>query len=123
MATNFRAMPIYVGAKKVKEIEECSIKFMSNGEQQIGFDEVLGESTGVVTSEGSFSSVLPVQGMEIDIDDLVINQTYVNIGLLKGGKTYKIVDAKIVEGETKSTSKSGVQKGSYTFRGGKPQVI
>ena len=126
MAT-FKAMPIYVkgttGMKLVKEIETASVKFMTNGEQQIGFDEVMGESDGVVTTEGSFDTVMPVAGMQIDITLLCINQTPCEIGALIGGHQYRIPNAKITEAELNSTSKSGVQKGKFSFRGGKPQVI
>lgn len=126
MAKTFKAMPVYIagtaGLKLVKEIETASIKFMSNGEQQIGFDEVLGESDGVVTSEGSFDTVLPVQGTVVDITMLCINQTPTQIGVLVGGKQYRI-SAKITEAEVSSTSKTGVQKGKFSFRGGKPMVI
>lgn len=122
MGQVFKAMPIFVNKKKVAEIEEASVKFMTNGEQQVGFEAVLGESTGVVTVEGSFSTVIPVVGMQIDMLGLMLSQAYVGIGALTGGKTYKL-DAKITEAEVKSTSKSGVQKGSFTFRSGAPQVI
>jgi len=123
MAKQFRAMPLYINNKKVAEIEEASLKFMTNGEQQVGFEEVLGESTGIVTVEGSFSTVTPVTGTEIDMVGLMLSQAYVSIGALTGGKTYKLPDAKITEAEVKTTSKTGVVKGSFTFRSGRPQVI
>lgn len=122
MAKVFRAMPVYVNNKKVAEIEEASLKFMSNGEQQVGFEAVLGESTGIITCEGTFSTVTPAAGTEIDLLNLMLTQQYVGIGALAAGKTYKL-EAKITEAEVKSTSKTGVVKGSFTFRSGAPQVI
>lgn len=122
MAKVFRAMPVFVNNKKVAEIKEATVKIMTNGEQQTGFEEVLGESEGIVTVEGSFSEVIPVVGTEIDIVDLLVNQRYAGIGVLVNGKTMKM-EAKFVDGEFKSTSKSGVVEGSFNWRSGRPQVI
>ena len=45
----YKFCPLYVGPKKVGEIEQVKLTFMSNGEQLVTIDEV-GESNGVITS-------------------------------------------------------------------------
>lgn len=122
MAKVFRAMPVYVKNKKVAEIKEASVKVMTNGEQQAGFEAVLGESEGIVTVEGSFSEVIPVTGTEINILSILLAQGYAQIGVLVGGETMKM-EAKFVDCEFKSTSKTGVVEGSFNWRSGAPQVI
>jgi hypothetical protein len=119
---NFRAMAFSINEKKVAELIDVTTKIMTNGEQQIGTDEVLGESVGIVTLEASWNHVEPVEGTEIDFDDLLISQVPVNLSYQKGGKIYRI-DGKIIDGETKSTMKSGVTTGTYNFRGGKPRRV
>ena len=122
MAKVFKAMPVYVGNKKVAEIKEASVKIMTNGEQQAGFEAVLGESVGIVTVEGSFSEVIPATGTEIDIVSILLGQGYANIGVLVNGRTMKM-EAKFIDGEFKSTSKTGVVEGSFNWRSGAPQLI
>jgi energy-converting hydrogenase Eha subunit C len=122
MAQNFQFVPIYLNNKKVAELEEIKCKFMTNSEQQTGTDAVLGESTGIVMMEGSFNTVIPVAGMQIQIVGILLSQAYVDIQLEIGGVVYK-VEGKLIDGEVTSTSKTGVTKGSFNFRGGAPQEI
>jgi hypothetical protein len=122
MGKQFKAVPLYIKNKKAGEITETSVKFMTNGEQVTGFDAVLGETTGIVTCEGSFSEAMVATGNDIDVIALLLAQGYADLGLLIGGKTYK-VEAKFIDGEVKSTSKSGKVDGSFNWRSGAPQVI
>lgn len=122
MAQNFRAMSFSLNDKKIAELTDVTVKFMTNGEQHVGTDEVLGESTGIVTTEASFNHVEPVEGTQIDMDDLLLSQAPVNLSYIKRGQVYRI-DGKLIDGETKSTMKSGVTTGTYNFRGGKPRRV
>lgn len=108
----FRAAPLYIKNQKVAEITEVTMTLNRGGEQQIGFEEVLGASIGVKTIEFSFSTVEPVAGTQIDLDDLLLNDTEFSIGLLKGGHTYKAL-CLMDTSTTKSTSKTGVVTGDY----------
>jgi hypothetical protein len=119
---NFRFVSFSINEKKIAELVNTNVKIMANGEQQIGTDEVLGESIGVVTVEASWETVEPVEGTEIDFDELVIEQTPVMLSYEKAAKIYKI-DGKIIDSDTSSTSKSGATTGKYSFRGGKPKRI
>lgn len=122
MGAQFRATGIYVNNKKLAEVQESSIKFMVNGEQITGFADVLGETTGIVTSEGSFTIASPVAGTEVDCYSLLLDQKYFQIaGFLNGG-IYKI-EAKFIDVENKSTSKSGVVADTFNWRGGAPKAI
>ncbi|MEJ7728216.1 MAG: hypothetical protein WKG00_03290 [Polyangiaceae bacterium] len=108
---------IYVGPKKLAEIEETKFSFMSNGEQLVSIDEVV-ESTGVLTAEGTFDTLLPFGGASVDAIDLVLGQKIVE--LLLGpfnGKAYKVGLAKVTKVDGTSTARSGVSKATYTWRG------
>lgn len=119
----FRAAPLYIKNKKVAEITEVTMTLNRGGEQQIGFEEVLGASIGVKTVEFSFSTVIPVTGMQIDLDELLLNDEEFSIGFLSGGKTYK-APCLLDTATTKSTSKTGVVTGDYkAMNSGKIQRI
>lgn len=121
MAT-FKNTPFYVGPKKLGEIEQWELSFMSQGEQIISADETT-ESTGTVTSEGSFDTVKPVGSGTVDLEALVINQTPVEVGVGPiQGKFYK-VSGKLLKTTLSSAVKTGLSKGKYTFRGGTPKAI
>jgi hypothetical protein len=115
-------MAFSINDKKVAELTDVTVKCMTNGEQQVGTDEVLGESVGIITTEASFNHVEPVEGTEIDMDDLLLSQVPVNLSFVKRGQVYRI-DGKLIDGETKSTMKSGATNGTYNFRGGKPKRV
>ena len=117
----YKYAPLYVGAKKCGEIESLKLTFMSNGEQIVIQDEVA-ESTGVITSEGTFDTVIAVGGMSVDLVDLQLKQTQVEVGVQMNAKFYRVA-GKIIKTDMSSTVKTGVTKGNFAFRGGTPKAI
>ncbi|MGN6103715.1 MAG: hypothetical protein ACTHU0_01295 [Kofleriaceae bacterium] len=118
---SFKAMPVYVNGKKVAELQDCDVKFMSNGEQITGHDAVLGYSTGIVTMEVSAGTAMPEAGLSVNIIQMVLKQQDVQIGVRIGPQTYKS-DGRFLSANITSTSKSGVQTGKFEFSGGEPKV-
>lgn len=118
----FRFNAIYVSGKKVAELKQTSIKFMANGEQQVGTEEVLGESDGIITSEANFDVIMPVGKMSVDVVAMVLNREDVEIGGIFNGNIYK-TEGRFTECEVTSTSKTGTTEGKFPFRGGRPKVI
>jgi hypothetical protein len=121
----FEAVPLYVGTLKIGTLESLSLSVTSNGEQILGSDGWLGESTGIVTSEGTFDTVVATN----DVQDpaslfftLVNDQVYVNVGVFIGNKFYTI-DGKLTKADIKSTNKSGKVTGNFSFRGAKPTPV
>jgi hypothetical protein len=108
----FRAAPLYIKNKKVAEITEVTMTLTRGGEQQIGFEEVLGASVGVKTVEFSFKTVVPVVGMQIDLEGLLLGDEEFSIGFLAGGRTYK-APCLLDTATTSSTSKTGTTTGDY----------
>lgn len=108
----FRAAPLYVKNKKVAEITEVTMTLTRGGEQQTGFEEVLGASVGIKTVEFSFKTVVPVTGMSVDLEGLLLDDEEFSIGCLIGGKTYK-APVLLDTAATSSTSKTGVVTGDY----------
>ena len=118
---NFRAMGFRLNDKKIAELEQVSVKFMTNGEQMVGTDEVLGESVGIITTEASWDIVVPVEGTQINMNAILLAQSPVSLSYEDGGQIF-VIPGKLIDGERTSTMKSGVTKGKYSFRGGKPKV-
>lgn len=115
----FEAVPLYIGTLKIATLEKMKLSVMSNGEQILGSDGWLGESTGIVTSEGTFDTVIPVGSQQPDMMALVINQVYVSIGVLIGN-TFYTIDGKVTKADVDSTNKTGKVTGNFAFRGAKP---
>ena len=121
----FEAVPLYLGTLKIGTLETLSLSVTSNGEQILGSDGWLGESTGIVTSEGTFDTVVPtndVQDPAALMLSLVISQAYVNVGVFIG-TTFYTIDGKITKADIKSTNKSGKVTGNFSFRGAKPTPV
>jgi hypothetical protein len=123
MADNiFRAPPIYLKGKKVAEITDTSFEIMTNNANQYGTDGVLGQSRGIIESKLDFGTVVPIAGMEIDIDTIIANQETVGIGVVVNGKN-QIVTGTISGVTYSGDSKTGECKGKYQFIGGAPQLV
>ena len=118
----FRFTAGYVQSKKVAELKQTSIKFLANGEQQVGTEEVLGESDGIITCEINYDTIVPVGKMSVDIVTMLLNREDVELGAIFNGKIYK-VEGRFTEAEITSQSKSGTTEGKFQFRGGRPKEI
>ena len=117
----FRAPPIYLKGKKVAEITDTTFEIMTNSANQYGIDGVLGQSRGIRESKLDFGTVVPIAGMEIDIDTIIANEETVGIGVVVNDKN-QIVSG-VISGVTYSgDSKTGECKGKYQFIGGAPSL-
>lgn len=117
----FRFTSIYIGSNKVADIEQVKLSFMSNGEQLVSVDAVA-ESTGVVTSDATLDTVMPIGGMAVDIVQMVLDQLAVSLGGEFNGNFYTC-PGKFIKADVSSVVKSGVTKGNFQFRGAKPQKV
>lgn len=117
----FRASPLYLNGKKVAEVGTSTYEVMDPGTNQVGIEGVLGQSDGAVESKMDFDTVVPIAGMQINIDDIIAAKTRVGMGIVVNGRM-QVVRGKITGATYSSDSKTGECKGKYTFIGGEPQL-
>lgn len=117
----FRASPLYLNGKKVAEVGTSTYEVMDPGTNQVGIEGVLGQSDGAVESKMDFDTVVPIAGMQINIDDIIASKARVGMGIVVNGRM-QLVRGKITGATYSSDSKTGECKGKYTFIGGEPQL-
>lgn len=119
MADRVTHASVYVGSRKVAHAESSTLSGQTNGEQMVT-DEVIFESDGKPTGQIEFTEVIPVTGIDSGALRLALTQQDVSIGYFAGGVVYKM-DGRFISWNVSSTSANGTLRGSFTFRGGKPE--
>ncbi len=115
MSSVFRAHPLYINGKKVAEASDTTEDRTINAANQYGIDGVLGQSQGADETKIDFTMVIPVQGTEINIDDLL--GVPLSLGVLRNGRL-ALVDGILMSSNYTSTSKDGTSTGKFSFIGG-----
>jgi len=122
MPATFEAVPIVVGTQTIGTVNKLTLSVKSNGEEILGSTGWLGESTGIVTTDGKIDKVIPTDdpdGQDVDLLPLVISQVYANFGVVIGGAPYTFT-GKIYQGDIEGDNKVGKTTGSFSYRGGAP---
>lgn len=116
-----RHASLRANGKKIAEMYDCTYDIASGDEPQFGDDGFLGMSDGAITSQIDCTSIVPVAGMSVDIDALILNKTDVDI-------THSVVNGKIHQvtmrctgANYKTDAKAGTLVGSFKFMGGVPK--
>ncbi len=117
-----RAAPLYLNGKKIAEVTSGTYDITSGDEAQIGTDGYLGHSDGATTTKFSFDAIIPVKGMAVRVDDLIINKRYFSLGLPVNGK-FQQVDARMVSASYKWDHKTGAFTGTFSAEGGAPDLL
>lgn len=117
----FRAFPLYLNGKKVAEAMSSTYEVTNNNANQIGIDGVLGQSRGVIETKIDFDAVIPIAGMQINIDAIIASGESVGMGVAVNGG-FQIVSGTVTGVSYSSDSKTGESKGKYSFIGGAPQL-
>lgn len=121
MGIRFRNAPVYVGTRKIAEIESGTYEHTSGDEMQIGDGAYLGHSDGVETVKVTFNTVCPVKGHEKDLKGIILRKEYVQVGLqIDGG--FEQFEGRLVGRNYAFDSKAGSCKGTFNFEGGRPDV-
>jgi hypothetical protein len=118
MASLFRASPSFINAQKVAEISSTTEDRTINSANQYGIDGVIGQSIGADELKFDFDTVTPVQGMQIQIDDLV--GIPITVSSIRNGRMV-LCDGIISTTNYTSDSKTGEAKGKFGFMGGAPR--
>ncbi len=120
-----RSVSFFAGTKKVSQADNTRYRGTDNGEPVYG--DVPG---GFITfTEGSVegtltvTEIIPVAGSDYDFVSAVTNHTPLDLALsLVDGKIHQLPSWRCMEFEFEGEVKSGVLKGTFTFKGGRPTV-
>jgi len=116
----FRPNPLYLNAQKVAEVSNSNEDRTTNSANQYGIEGVVGQSIGADEIKLDFDTVTPIQGMDIDVDDLI--GTQVSVGLFRNGRMM-LSTGVLMSSNYTSESKSGEAKGKFSFIGGAPVLV
>lgn len=116
-----RALPLYLDGKKIAEVSDGSYDIESGDEMQIGSEGVLGISDGTITANASFNCIIPVKGMQIAIDQIILNKKYVQLGVPVNGKFHQC-DGRLSGVNYSWDHKNGRCNGAFKFMGAGPEL-
>lgn len=122
MARNIiRAAPLYLDGKKVAEVSDGSYDIESGDEIQIGSEGVIGISDGTPVVNAQFNCIIPVKGMSVAVDSMILNKKYVQLGLPVNGKFHQC-DGRVHSANYSWDHKNGRFNGAFKFMGEGPEV-
>lgn len=116
-----RALPLYLDGKKVAEVSDGSYDIESGDEPQIATDGFIGLSDGATTTSATFNCIIPVAGMAVTVDNMILNKKYVSLGIPVNGKFHQ-VDGRVTSGNYTWDHKNGRCMGAFKFMGGEPAL-
>lgn len=116
-----RATPVYLNGKKIAELSDGTYDIASGDEAHVATDGYIGHSDGATMSKISANCVVPVKGMQVTVDDILLNKRYVSVGVLVNAK-FHMIDMRLVNSNYKWDFKTGSFNGAFSFEGGPPEV-
>lgn len=116
-----RPLPLYIDGKKFAEVTSGTYRIASGDEAQIATEGYIGHSDGATTTQVTPKIIIPVRGVGITVDDMLLNKRYVTVGIPYNGKIHQI-DMRIVNSEASWDFKTGAVTGDLQFEGGAPEV-
>lgn len=120
MASKVRAVSLYINNTKIGELREVTITFKTNGERIHTIDETV-KTVGAVDTDLTFETIVPEQGLKLDMFLLTINQPYTTIMIPANGQNYSC-EGTFDEATLKSIVQTGATTGSWKWSGGKPII-
>ncbi len=120
MASVFRAHPLILNGKTVAEASNTTEDRNVNVSNQYGIFGVEGQAVGADETTIDFDLVVPVQGTQIDIDQLL--GVPITLGVIRNGKL-ALVDGMLGGSNYTSDSKTGASNGKFKFMGGAPTFL
>lgn len=123
MARNIiRAFPMYLNGKKIAEVSDGTYDIASGDEAHVATEGYFGHSDGATMTKCNPTCVIPVKGMQITVDDLILNKRYFEVGIPVNGKFHQIT-MRNVNAAYKWDFKSGSATGVFSFEGGAPELV
>lgn len=118
---DFRAYDVTIDGKLIAEMTACERELI-NGSERVIAAGVVAHTTGVTVLDLKVSTIKPVAGASVDIDDLVEKCTKVVITYEQNG-SLKGCEGVFIRARDKNEVKSGTNTGDYDFQGGTPFTI
>jgi len=114
-----RHASIYLKGRKIAECHSSNLDVNSGDERMFGDEGYIGHTDGASTNDASFDCVIPVAGMETDVEGALERKEYVDLASgIVNGKIRKVT-GRFVKCSYKSDAKTGSLDGSFNFEGGK----
>ena len=123
MARNIiRAIPLFIDGKKFSEVTGGSYDIMSGAEASLGAVEgYLGHMTGWPTTKITPAVIVPIKGLSVPLDTLIISGALLQAGLAVSGTTrFHTIEVVVVTLGFKWDWKTGSCTGDLTLEGGQP---
>lgn len=116
------AVDIYViGMGKIAELRECTMSFKTGGERVPIASGVI-KTLGKIVADVDFETVVPADGMSVDLFAATVLQARTYLDVPFGGKRW-IVGGSFDEATMKSMQNSGLTTGSFKYSGGLNQIL
>ena len=114
-----RHASVYFKCRKILEAHTNDTDVNSGDERMFGDEGYIGHSDGATTNDITFEAVIPVAGMETDVEGALEGKLYVDLAQgIVNGKIRKLT-GRFVKAQYKSDAKSGTLMGTFNFEGGK----
>lgn len=118
-----RHASIYLNGRKVAEAYESEEDISSGDEPQYGDEGFVGMSDGATTTNFSFTAIVPVAGMTVAVENILLNKQDVDLALgLINGKIHQVT-VRFTNCNFKSDAKAGTLVGSFKAIGGVPKAV
>ncbi len=120
----FKKIPLHADGKKIAELQNCTYKHDSNDMRQHGVDGVMGFSDGNDETEVTADCCVPFGGMSnrAALRDAIAGKRSVQLAIPVDG-SIEMIEVRCTSRQYTSDSKTGELKGSFTFQGGKPEIV
>ncbi len=120
MASKVKAVALYIDNNKIGELREVSMTFKTNGERIHTIDETV-KTVGAVDTDITFETIVPEDGLSLDMFKLTIEQPYTTILIPANAQNYSC-EGTFDEATLKSIVQTGATTGSFKWSGGKPTL-
>lgn len=123
MADTVRAFAFYWRDKKSAMVNQTNFKIMPGRTAMFGAEGYLVHSKGAVQCRIEINEVIPIAGSAStqDVEQYVIAQHDIEVGIIVGGKFFRVAMA-ITEADYTSNTETGKCEGKIVLEGGIPKV-
>lgn len=112
---------LFYKGKRVATLQNVTYRIKSNDTQEMT-DDGVHNTDGIVTTEISCDTIVPITGIGVSIveDAIRHNDVAITIGIVDG-KLHEIEDARNTEIEFSGEAASGKMTGKFSWHGGEPK--
>lgn len=116
-----RHASILLNSKKVAECNKSDTELNSGDELAYGDNGVIGVSDGATSTTLNFDTVVPVSGMSITVEQIILNKQNVVIQTLLNGQIWEC-EMRFKSAKYTSDATKGTLDGSFNLIGGLPTI-